>query len=159
MKEVQVRVAGARGKEREARQDAPGRGAWCRTTHVWTGCTAWSDSPSLISHSSKSTMVGVGELQEQLLRGGWFPARLMKTAGVTQRCGCARVVELFTLKWLILITWMSPKFKLSLSVPRWLSGKESGCQCRRCGFDPWSGKISRGMEQRSPCAATIEPVL
>ena len=28
--------------------------------------------------------------------------------------------------------------------PRWLSGKESTCQCRRCrrrGFDPWVGKI------------------
>jgi len=26
-------------------------------------------------------------------------------------------------------------------VPWWLSGKESACQCRRCGFDPWVGKI------------------
>ena len=24
---------------------------------------------------------------------------------------------------------------------RWLSGKESACQCRRCEFDPWVGKI------------------
>ena len=24
---------------------------------------------------------------------------------------------------------------------QWLSGKESACQCRRCGFDPWVGKI------------------
>ena len=24
---------------------------------------------------------------------------------------------------------------------RWLSGKESTCQCRRCRFDPWVGKI------------------
>ena len=23
----------------------------------------------------------------------------------------------------------------------WLSGEESSCQCRRCGFDPWVGKI------------------
>ena len=23
----------------------------------------------------------------------------------------------------------------------WLSGKESSCQCRRCGFDPWVRKI------------------
>ena len=23
----------------------------------------------------------------------------------------------------------------------WLSGKESTCQCRRCGLDPWVGKI------------------
>ena len=26
-------------------------------------------------------------------------------------------------------------------LPWWLSGKESGCQCRRRGFDPWVGKI------------------
>ena len=35
---------------------------------------------------------------------------------------------------------------LSLSVyvwafPRWLSGKESTCQCRRCGFNPWVRKM------------------
>ena len=24
---------------------------------------------------------------------------------------------------------------------RWLSGKESACQCRRCRFEPWVGKI------------------
>ena len=28
-----------------------------------------------------------------------------------------------------------------LSLPQWLSGKESACQCRRCGFGPWVGKI------------------
>ena len=30
-----------------------------------------------------------------------------------------------------------------IGLPRWLSGKESACQCRRyrrCGFDPWVGK-------------------
>ena len=26
-------------------------------------------------------------------------------------------------------------------LPRWLSGKESACQRRRCGFDPWVEKI------------------
>ena len=26
-------------------------------------------------------------------------------------------------------------------LPRWLSGRESTCQCRRCEFDPWVGKI------------------
>ena len=25
--------------------------------------------------------------------------------------------------------------------PWWLSGKESACQCGRCGFSPWVGKI------------------
>ena len=27
-------------------------------------------------------------------------------------------------------------------LPWWLSGKESACQCRRCKFNPWIGKIS-----------------
>ena len=27
-------------------------------------------------------------------------------------------------------------------LPPWLSGKESTCQCRRYGFDPWVRKIS-----------------
>ena len=26
----------------------------------------------------------------------------------------------------------------------WLGGKDSACQCRRRGFSPWVGKISRG---------------
>ena len=26
-------------------------------------------------------------------------------------------------------------------LPWWLSGKESACECRRSGFDPWVGKI------------------
>ena len=26
--------------------------------------------------------------------------------------------------------------------PWWLSGKESACQCRRCGFNPWSRKTA-----------------
>ena len=35
--------------------------------------------------------------------------------------------------------------KSVIGLPRWYSGKESTCQCRRCrrrGFDPWLGKIS-----------------
>ena len=30
---------------------------------------------------------------------------------------------------------------ISQGLPRWLSGKESTCQCRKCGFDPWVRKI------------------
>jgi len=30
---------------------------------------------------------------------------------------------------------------IPVCIPRWRSGKESACQCRRCGFDPWVGKI------------------
>ena len=28
-----------------------------------------------------------------------------------------------------------------VGLPRWLSDKESACQCRRCEFDPWVRKI------------------
>ena len=37
---------------------------------------------------------------------------------------------------------VTPQFRSSL--PMWLSGEESTCQCkrhRRCGFDPWVGRI------------------
>ena len=29
-----------------------------------------------------------------------------------------------------------------MGLPRWLNGKESACQCRRCRFNFWIGKIS-----------------
>ena len=28
-----------------------------------------------------------------------------------------------------------------LGLPRHCGGKESTCQCRRCGFHPWVGKV------------------
>ena len=44
--------------------------------------------------------------------------------------------------------------------PWWLNGKESACQCRRRGFDPWSGKISHVPAGRlSQSTTTAEPVL
>ena len=48
--------------------------------------------------------------------------------------------------------------KLASWLPWWLSGKEPTCQCRRQGFNPWSGTIPQAAEQLSPCATTIEPV-
>ena len=30
---------------------------------------------------------------------------------------------------------------VSFGLPWWLSGRESDCQCRRHGFDPWVKKI------------------
>ena len=54
---------------------------------------------------------------------------------------------------------MGPSLRKVLGLPWWLSDKESTCQCRRHRFDPWSEKISHTMEQPSPCATTVEPVL
>ena len=42
--------------------------------------------------------------------------------------------------------------------PWWFSDRESACQCRGQGFDPWSGEISHTMEQLTPWGAATEPV-
>ena len=41
----------------------------------------------------------------------------------------------------------------------WLSGKEFPCQCRRHGFDSWSGRIPHASEQLSLCSRAPEPQL
>ena len=46
-----------------------------------------------------------------------------------------------------------------MGLPWWLSGEESTFQCRRRGFDPWSGKTPPAVEQLSLWATTIKPVL
>ena len=43
-----------------------------------------------------------------------------------------------------------------MDFPWWLSGKESACQCRGHGFDPWSRKIPRAVEQLSLHTTTRE---
>ena len=36
---------------------------------------------------------------------------------------------------------LNSRSSMYMGLPRWLSGKESACQCRRCEFSPWVGKI------------------
>ena len=48
------------------------------------------------------------------------------------------------LLWTIMVYWKRRKWGKLVhldGLPRWLSSKESDCQCRRCGFDPQVGKI------------------
>ena len=43
-----------------------------------------------------------------------------------------------------MLSHVYPSVLRALGLPRWLSGKESACLCRRhkrCGFNPWVGKI------------------
>ena len=47
---------------------------------------------------------------------------------------------------------------ITQGLPWWRSGWESACQCRRHGFEPWSGNIPHAAEQLSPCATTTEPL-
>ena len=41
-------------------------------------------------------------------------------------------------------------FKLVIGLPRWLSSKESTCQCRRHRFDPWVWKNALEKEVATP---------
>ena len=59
--------------------------------------------------------------------------------------------------WYVILS--SKSFTISMGLPLELSGKESTCQYRRQGFNPWSRKIPPAMEQLSWCATTTEPVL
>ena len=36
-----------------------------------------------------------------------------------------------------------PRIPLLVGLPRWLTGRESACQGRRCLFSPWLGRIHR----------------
>ena len=60
----------------------------------------------------------------------------------------------------ILMTLSTTEFTnkgLFQGLPQWLNGQESACQCRRHGS--LSMKIPHALEQLSPYATTIEPVL
>ena len=46
---------------------------------------------------------------------------------------------------------------ISHELPRWSSGCESACRCRRHRFSPCSGRVPHSMVQVSPCATTAEP--
>ena len=39
---------------------------------------------------------------------------------------------------------------MRMALHRWLSGKDSACQCRRCGFDSQVGKIPWKRKDNSP---------
>ena len=49
------------------------------------------------------------------------------------------------------------RLQLRWGLPRWLSGEESTCQSRRCGFDPWVRKIPWGREWQPTQPWTQEP--
>ena len=51
------------------------------------------------------------------------------------------------------------KKKKAPGLPWWRSGKEPASQCRRWGFNPWSGRIPDASWQLSPCATVTEPAL
>ena len=90
---------------------------------------------------SGDTLLGLhGREGTRDLRRGLAPAGAVSSndAGDTDLCSVVTA-------WLGLVHSNLQKQGL----PWWLSGKESACQCRRCGLDPWVGKI--------PCKSKWQP--
>jgi len=57
---------------------------------------------------------------------------------VSKTLCCSLDGRKFGAEWIYVCVW--------LGLPRWLSCKESACQCRRPEFDPWFGKIPQRRE-------------
>ena len=66
-----------------------------------------------------------------------------KVLSVRKRPGSFSGVLLYFIQGglLIITSYFTHTPFLSMGLPKWLSGKESACQCRRQGFDPWVRKI------------------
>ena len=68
-----------------------------------------------------------------------------------------KCIKMFTL--VVMKGWTNPDQhpprNLQSGLPSWLSHKESSCQRRKHGFNPWSGRIPRAKEQPSPVTTTI----
>ena len=61
--------------------------------------------------------------------------------------------------WCVTVTILVLMVVLShVGLSRWLSGKESTCQCRRHGLHPWSRKNPHAPGQVNLCITTTELV-
>ena len=49
------------------------------------------------------------------------------------------------------------EFSSILGLPLWLNWLRICLQCRRPGFNPWSGKVSHAVGQLSLCATVLGP--
>ena len=104
----------------------------------------------------KKEWVNLEKRQEPL--GGPHGIGMMHVKGFARRFTCIATIFIFIgITVVILITsgvslrptcprrWESTQWKSRSNwvygLPWWLSGKESTCQCRRCGFDPWVGEV------------------
>ena len=105
-------------------------------------------------------MKGANDRPKDTWQGSPEPetASLLFGVSITDRCTILPLLELLLLLWgrfwpglahnrclgnIRLRNWVP-------GLPWWLSGKESACQCRSHGFDPWPGRIPYASEQAKP---------
>ena len=81
-------------------------------------------------------------------RVDWVQDRMLKVILGMGSGDCCTTMWSYLKPCTVFIKWLQQKdlcyVYLAMRLPRWHSGKESACQCRRqrrLGFDPWVGKI------------------
>ena len=77
-----------------------------------------------------------------------------KELDTTERLNWAELnlIVLYLLFQLLLLKWCTHR-----GLPRWPSGKDSTCQCRRHGFSPWSGMIQQAVESPGHVQLFVTP--
>ena len=119
---------------------------WCWSWNSNTLATWWED----LTHWKRSwcwERLKAGEGRDDKGCNGWMASPTQWTwvwassrhwwwtgkPGVLQSMGLQRVGH----DWVTEMNWT----EYSIGPSCWLSNKESTCQCRRCKFKPWVGKI------------------
>ena len=149
------------------------RGAWWAIVHgvtkSWTWLSDWHFQrmgagglyQPFLTHTH-THMVQANALilsprgkQSQLCPYSWtlFPFKWCLWWMVHLLCTCSRFCSLS----LIHFPWLSKvlfniNHPIHLGLPRWLSGNALSCQCRRCSFNPWVGKIPWSRKRQPPPA-------
>ena len=72
-----------------------------------------------------------------------FPSYFQVISGTCMMFGCNYIGISYVLTWKVLfrLGYNFIKHQRNFGLPSWLSSKESTCQCKRRGFNPWVGKI------------------
>ena len=136
--------------------------------HVWRWRFVWVTSVGCYGRGKEHTRQALaGRWSESRMNRMWRQINVIETENLQMHwnsmerkgkiwggLGCAVKIGCIQIQW----NWVSGK-KHHLGWPWWLSRKESACEGRRLGFDPWSGKIPQAKEQLSLSTTAIKPVL
>ena len=121
-----------------------------RFSRVWLSVTPWTIAPGSSVHGTLQARIlewvavrssrGASQPRDQIQASSLLHSRRILYhqchVGSPNFCLLLNKTTFLILKTVPLLT--EPKNARRL--PRWHSGKESTCQCRRCGFDPWVRK-------------------
>ena len=86
-----------------------------------------------------------------------FPSTLLQVV-----CPLLEIIKQrahLSFKYLDTVLMMKVLKEITMGLTVWLINEESICQCRRHGFNPWSGKMPHALEPLSPRASAVESVL